>query len=630
MCGIVGSIAFRGVVLPELVVRQRDTMTHRGPDSSGLWTSPDQRVCLGHRRLAIIDLSPGGHQPMVDAERDTVITFNGEIYNFLQLREVLSAAGYSFRTHSDTEVILAAYAHWGVDFLNHLEGMFALVLYDRRRHHVVLARDRAGEKPLYFHQNAERLTFASEIKAILADPDVARRASVSAINEYFAYGYATGSQSMIHGVHRLLPGQRMVIALETGVVAIESYWQLPSPLPPSEPASASTEALVNTLHDLLREAVTRQLVSDVPIGVLLSGGLDSSIVTAIAAQSSAVPVRTFTARFPGHQAFDEGPYARMVADHLGTVHTELTVAPVDQMLLEDLVRQFDDPISDSSMIPTLLVSREIRKHATVALGGDGGDELFGGYVRYPALLRQQRRRAQIPAALRRPLGAIGNALIPDGVRGRGALEALSGDDRTGYALAGQIFRAEERSMLSDAIAALDGDVLRAPELRRITAAIDQRATLLQRATSLDFRMYMVDDVLVKVDRAAMLASLEVRAPFLDRRVIEFAFGSVPDSLRATVSQRKVLLRRLGARLLPSALDLHRKQGFSIPIDHWMRTEWSSILDEAVAEESVLVSSRALRHYIGLLRRGRPVGERLFALVFLRLWERAYGITDVAA
>lgn len=627
MCGIIGAISFRDALDRHLLEKQRDTMTHRGPDSAGMWFSENGRVGFGHRRLAIVDLTPGGHQPMVDPLNGNTITFNGEIYNYLLLRDELIAKGHLFRTQSDTEVILAAYREWGVASLERLQGMFALAIHDQQTQRVLLARDRAGEKPLFYRVTDTGFFFASEAKALLADPSCPRRVKRESLNEYFAYGYVTGANTMFADIHRVLPGERIVIDLQKGGQRKHDlYWRLPEFSPSS--AYPDDTQTVEHVHELLKGAVRRQLAADVPVGVLLSGGVDSSLVAAIAAEVSDSRIRTFTARFPGHQGFDEGPFARLVADHIGSEHIELETPPADMELLHMLVEQFDDPIADSSMIPTYLVSKEIRKHATVALGGDGGDELFGGYHRYPALLRQESLRRRIPRVFRRIGATVGSAFIPDGARGRGTLEALAGDVGTGIANAGRIYRVDERVQLSPHLRNLGKDHLQAPEkLRR--QAMTNRLSPVQRGTAIDFSSYMVDDVLVKVDRASMLTSLEVRAPFLDVPVVEYAFHAVPDYLKATQQDRKVVLRRLGAVLLPPTLDLKRKQGFSIPVDSWMRSTWRPILDHVSLKRPFsLIDETTLAKYRSLLLRGRPVGDRLFAMVFLRLWEEHFRISDV--
>ena len=627
MCGIVGSISLREPINVDLLTRQRDVITHRGPDSEGLWVSPDRVVAFGHRRLAIIDLSPGGHQPMLHHSSGCVITFNGEIYNYVALRVELRNLGHFFRTASDTEVILAAYQEWGDAFLTRLEGMFAFAIYDPNRKRVLFARDRAGEKPLFFHTMEGRTSFASEIKALLIDSRYSRRVRPQALNDYLAYGYTTGSETIFAGIHRLNPGSKLVVDLLDGSIIESSYWTLPTTR--AHAADDSDDTLVERLHELLRGAVSRQLVADVPVGILLSGGVDSSLIAAIAAEVSTTPVSTFTVRFPGEIAFDEGPFARLVSSHLGSIHSEIEARPASADLLLRLAAQFDEPLADSSMIPMFMVSEEIRRHATVAIGGDGGDELFGGYKRYPQFIRGEQLRKLVPGFVRGGLASVAERLIPDGAPGLGMLQGLAGTLGTSIANAGRIFRADERVTLSPSIASFSLAQLTAPERRRSEMFSERRSTV-QRATSVDFSGYMVDDVLVKVDRASMLSSLEVRAPFLDTGVINFAFTEVPDHLRSTTRERKVLLKMLGHRLLPAKLDLSRKQGFSIPLAEWLRGMWRPIVTEMVADQGQsIIAKDAIKRFQMLLDSGKPVESRLFSLMLLRMWERTYEVTDVS-
>lgn len=625
MCGIAGKVSFGQSVDMPLLERQRDSMTHRGPDSAGLWQSPDRRVGFAHRRLAIIDLSPGGHQPMVHQQTGVTITFNGEIYNYVSLRDDLRARGHEFRTHSDTEVILAAFVEWGVDCVERLDGMFALAIYDPRSERVMLARDRAGEKPLFYRVTSAGVEFASEMKALLLDPSCPRRIRAKSLDEFFGYGYVTGENTIFADIKRVEPGALLLIDLNSGSCTSRRYWSLPQF--DQRTPKRQLDVVASSLCEVLEGAVRRQLVADVPVGILLSGGVDSSIIAALAARVSESRVRTFTVRFPGHSQYDEGPFAKLVAQHVGSDHVELEASPPDPDLMSRLVAQFDEPISDSSMIPTYLVCREIRRHATVAIGGDGGDELFGGYHRYPAQLRQEQLRARVPGFARRAIAA-GSALLPVAAPGRGFLSALGGGADDSIANPGRIFREDERLALSRALREHAGVAAGAAERVR-RAFMRDRATLLQRATAVDFASYMVDDVLVKVDRASMLTSLEVRAPFLDRSVIEFAFSQVPDEFKATDIGRKLILRELGSSLLPASLDLTRKQGFSIPIDAWLQNEWKSVIDDALQGESpMLVDASAVARYRGLLSQGKAVGNRLFTLAFLLLWEREYRPTDV--
>jgi asparagine synthase (glutamine-hydrolysing) len=619
MCGIVGAASRRGAPAPETLERMRDALAHRGPDGAGSWRSDDGTVALGHRRLSILDLSPAGAQPMHAEGGEAVLVFNGEIYNFPELRRELEGMGHRFRSGSDTEVLLAAYRAWGPDCLERLNGMFAFALHDLPRRRLFLARDRAGEKPLFYRHAEGRFAFASELKALLADPATPREVDPEALEAYLAYGYVPGAGCILRGVHKLLPGHALLYDVEGDELREWAWWRLPDAPPAGAPADP--DLLADELEGLLEDAVRRQLVADVPVGVLLSGGLDSSLVTAMAARAGG-RVKTFTITFPGHGGFDEAAYARLVARHFGTEHVELEAEPATVELLPRLARQYDEPMADSSMVPTYLVSRLVREHATVALGGDGGDELFGGYPHYCWLQQQERARRVVPAPLRRAMAGVG-AATPVGVRGRNYLMGFGHDAAGSVAHVNLYFDAATRARL---LAPLAGRRTAGPEAAR-RALVARGASTLRGATEADFRSYLPDDILVKVDRASMLASLEVRAPFLDHRVVELAFGRVPDGLRATASARKILLRRVAARVLPPELDLQRKQGFSLPLGAWLKGAWGGFVESVLAEAPpTLFEPREVRALLEAQRRGRSNAQRIFALVLFELWRREYSVT----
>ena len=616
MCGIVG-FAGQAAIDCETLEAMNATMAHRGPDDRGMWFSSPRDAALAQTRLAVIDLSPAGHQPMHDISGRFHITFNGEIYNYRELREELRRAGHSFRTGTDTEVILEAYRRWGDDFVQHLVGMFAMAVYDETNRRIILARDRAGEKPLFYWLTPSRLVFASELKAMFQLPDFPRRLDRGVLEHYLAFGYVPHDLCLVEGVRKLAPAHLLTYELDGGNHAIRRYWDLPEFDARRRP---SEDDLVAELDHLLLEAVRRQMVADVPIGILLSGGVDSSLVTAMASRVSSRPIKTFTISFPGHGIHDEAPYARLVASHFGTDHTEMPAEAASVSLLPRLARQYDEPIADSSMVPTFIVSRLIREHATVALGGDGGDELFGGYPQYTWVARLHAVEAMVPSPFRRIVGRAAKAL-PAGVRGRNYLIAVGEDGFRSLTRVSLYFDQEWRSKL------LAGRVKSTPtpdEIRlRLTAGAH---TPLQAMQRLDFRSYMVDDILVKVDRASMLASLETRAPFLDPAVIEFAFGKVPDRWKVTLRQRKVLLRRLALRLLPPQLDLTRKQGFSIPLDRWFDGQWGEFMREVLASADANIFNRAaIADLLQRQERLRNQTHRIFALMMFELWRREYRI-----
>lgn len=616
MCGIVGTASKNQVENRDWLSYASDAIHHRGPDASGQWWSADGRVGLAHQRLAIIDLSPGGHQPMADRTDKLHIVFNGEIYNYRELKAELQGFGHRFSTESDTEVLLVAYRQWGEGFLSRLNGMFAFALHDSDSRCLLLARDRAGEKPLYYWAHGDTISFASELKALMHAPGLDRRIDRQAFDCYLGLGFVPGSKSILAQVSKLPPAHVLRFDLTNSACAIRRYWSAPVLLSDAETSSA--EDLVQELDALLQQSVERQLVADVPVGVLLSGGLDSSIVTALAARTR-TRVRTFTVRFPGGGRHDESAYAQAIASHFGTDHLTLDAEPSTVDILPLLAKQFDEPLIDSSMVPTYLVSRLIRQHCTVALGGDGGDELFGGYTHYDRMLKLQARFGSVPRPFRSAAALLGRHLLPIGFKGGNWLQALDIDFARDVPLIASYFDRSSRQ-------ALFGFDNESAELFWTQATPSDR-DLLQRATRMDFENYLPEDILVKVDRASMLNSLEVRAPMLDKNVIEFAFQKVHSRFKATSSARKILLRTLAKRLLPSDFDITRKQGFSIPISNWLESgPWLSFFKEVLLDKEQATFNRSfLEKLFKGQAAGRSNGERLFGLVMFELWRREYQI-----
>lgn len=619
MCGIVGAASIAPHEERAWLPVARDTLIHRGPDDAGEWWSDCMRVGLAHRRLAIIDLSPLGHQPMHRPEAGLSVVFNGEIYNYAELRRELEQLGHGFSSHSDTEVLLAAYAQWGSDCLARLDGMFAFAIYDAPQQRMFLARDRAGEKPLFYRLAGGMLHFASELKALMANPALPRRIDAEAFDCYLAMGFVPSGRCILEGYSKLLPAHALTFNLCDGSAKVWRYWHVPEL---TEHATAIDEtALIDEVESLLEDAVGRQLVGDVPVGVLLSGGIDSSLVTAMAVRRSS-RVRTFSIGFPGHGSLDETPHARLVARHFGTEHVELMAEPTSADLLPILARQFDEPMVDSSMFPTWLVSHLVRQHCTVALGGDGADELFAGYEHYPRLLRMQRRMALIPGWLSHAVAQGAEQLLPVGMKGRNYLQGLDADLNRSLPLRASHFDASIRRRLLRGHSAYP---LMAERIRE--ERIPKQSDLLQRATRMDFANYLVDDILVKVDRASMLNSLEVRAPFLDVRLIEFAYGKVPSKLKATEQDKKILLKRLAAKVLPPTFDKQRKQGFSIPLDVWLKAgPFRELFWDTLNTADCLFDGATVRKLLKDQDRGFSNTERLFALVQFELWRRAYNVS----
>jgi asparagine synthase (glutamine-hydrolysing) len=620
MCGIVGISSLSPMANRAWLATGRDTMTHRGPDDAGEWWSENGRVGLAHRRLSIIDLSPAGHQPMRDEQRGLTIVFNGEIYNFRELRAELEQCGYDFRSSSDTEVLLAAYDMWGTDCLTRLNGMFSLALYDERRQTVFLARDRAGEKPLFYHLAQGTLHFASELKSLMADPSLPRRINPHSLDCYLAMGYVPGELCILQGYSKLPAAHALIFDLQSGTAKVWRYWQVPDLTLEAAAGQVDELRLLDEMEGLLEDAVRRQLVADVPVGVLLSGGVDSSLITAMAVRSSS-RIKTFNIGFPGHGSMDETEHARLIARHFGTEHIELVAQPTTADLIPRLAAQYDEPMVDSSMIPTFLVSQLVREHCSVALGGDGGDELFGGYDHYSRLLWMHERLGRIPLPLRKAI-SFGAEKLPVGLKGRNWLQGLGVDLQQGLPLIASYFDATNRRQL---MAKHVGWGLVAESI--YNDRIPPHRDLLQRATRMDFQDYLAEDILVKVDRASMLSSLEVRAPLLDYRLIEFAFGKVPSHLKSTSQDKKILLKRLTAKVLPPEFDRQRKQGFSIPLAEWLKEgPFLMLFQEVLLDAACIFDRRAVSGLLKGQAQGRNNGERLFALVLFELWRREYSIT----
>lgn len=611
MCGIYGIAKRDAVVDRDLLSGQRDLLAHRGPDDAGLWLGGDGRVALGHRRLAVIDLSPAGHQPMVSEDGRYAIVFNGEIYNFRALRSELQQQGFHFHSDSDTEVMLVAYRAWGESCLDRFNGMFAFVIYDRGDEGtpptLFFARDRAGKKPFYYFYDGREFEFASELKAISHAGEV----SLIALNYYLALGYIPGEQCFAEGVKKLPPAHAGRLDLNTFRLNVWQYWQLPANQPNP---GVDGEMLADEAEALLSDAVALRMVSDVPLGVLLSGGLDSSLIAAIAARQSSSPIKTFTLSLPGSK-LDEASYAQCVADHLSTDHHVLELASPSLGDLEEIAPLIDEPLADSSLIPSYLISKLTRRHVTVALGGDGGDELFGGYSDYPLALATQQRLGRMPRPL---LGCVSRLAgsLPAGVKGRNRLASLRGGPLEqqiwgspyfDIALRKRLFNQDQARRLREQI--------EAPE-RFLLDLFHTGKDAVDRMTRAHFGSILPDDFLVKVDRASMANSLEARTPFLDYRLVEFAFAKIPSIWKVRGSETRRVEQILARRLLPPKLDTKRKQGFSIPLDDWLRVDRCQLLRNYMSYLPDCINRDEVERLIAGLFRGRANGARLYALLVL--------------
>jgi asparagine synthase (glutamine-hydrolysing) len=608
MCGIAGLWDRRRRLQPEALAGLAEAMTaaliHRGPDAGAVWRDDGAGLALGHRRLSIVDLSPNGAQPMASSCGRFVVSYNGEVYNAAELRQPLEAAGRRFRGHSDTEIIVEGAALWGVRAtIEQLIGMFALALWDRRERVLVLVRDRLGIKPIYWTLRDGRFAFGSELKALRADRDGRWALDRDALAAYLRFGYIPAPRTIYQGVHKLAPGMILTVG-ETGEPTIEPYWSLADIARQGEAArlDVSEDEAADRLDALLKDAVGRRMVADVPLGAFLSGGIDSSTVVAMMQAQSTRAVRSFTIGFR-ERGYDEAQHAAAVAAHLGTDHTELYVSPQQALdVIPNLPAMFDEPFADSSQIPTFLVSEMTRRHVTVALSGDGGDELFAGYTRYFRGEGVWRTIEAMPQGARDLAAAGVRALSPTTWS---ALASLVPEARRPvqfgdkmHKLAGLLAgESEEASAFYRQVVSLW------VEPARILVGGNEPKTLLEdssirglvphfieRMQYLDTLLYLPDDILTKVDRASMAVSLEARVPLLDHRVVAFSW-TLPTAMKAQGGVGKRLLRKVLYRYVPRDLVERPKRGFTLPVAEWLRgplRPWAeALLDERrIAGEGV--------------------------------------------
>jgi len=620
MCGIAGIFLRNGDTVGEQPLAAMTTcLAHRGPDGDGFFRRGP--VGLGHRRLAIIDLVTGD-QPMSNEGAGVTVVFNGEIYNFRELRRELEARGRRFRTSSDTEVILRAYEEYGVDCLRHLRGMFAFAIWDQRRHRLFLARDRVGIKPLVYAWDGRRLLFASEPKAILEDPSVPRRIDWEALRDYLTLHYIPSPRTIFADIRKLPPGCFLTVDLEGGEPKVQRYWDLRF-----EPDVRRSEAdWLEGLRAHLHDAVSSHLVSDVPIGAFLSGGMDSGTVVALMAGATRGHVRTFAIGFD-EASHDELAHARRVAQHHGTQHFEFVVKPDALEVLPKLVWQFDEPFADSSAIPTYFVSKITREHVTVALSGDGGDENFLGYSRYVRALALHDRLDRFPGVLARSLFRWAARLSPDTLRGHGYLEMLGSDPVARYFRLMAFQRSEGlRRILSEEARQQVAPLVTPALFHRLDAAAgapDYASTL----QSIDVRCYLPEDILTKVDKASMLVSLESRVPLLDHVLMEFV-ATMPSGLKFRNGAGKAILKKAMADRLPPETLTRRKMGFGVPLAEWFRRDVGAytreVLEGRRTRERGLLDPRAVSTVLDEHQSGaRDRSSQIWALLCLEEWARRW-------
>ena len=619
MCGIAGIADDRGLPADAVLQHARDLLAHRGPDDVGLYTSARRDAALLFRRLSIIDLSPAGHQPLSNEDGRLWIVFNGEVYNFERLRAELEGLGHHFRSRTDSEVIVQAYEQWGTACVQRFIGMFAFAIWDEERRTLFAARDRLGIKPLYYQRTGGSFRFASELKSLVALPGGPHAIDREALWHYLARGYVSPPRTIYQDARSVPPGHFVTWTADSHALEITRYWDPVDayargrlPIGARSPEDASTE-----LEAALRDAVQLRLRSDVPIGAFLSGGIDSSVVAALMASLAGTTVKTFTIRF-AERAYDEAPHARKIAAHLGTDHHELHATEAQAMdFIPRLAEYYDEPFADSSALPTYLISLLARQHVTVALSGDGGDELFGGYEHYRTIGQRLQIARRVPAMAGEWLGKLGRA---------------RGGQRVDRALASLPLATEPERFFD-----YYTSIWRPFELERLVPGLDEPAAApasrlhgadsdLAIFTMSDLQRYLPDDILTKVDRASMAVSLEARVPLLDHRVVEFVL-SLADEVRVPAGRPKALLRSVLSRYLPDALVDRPKQGFGVPLDAWLRGPLRGLLTDYLAAGRLrregLFDPQVVETWVDRFLAGEIGHARVWVLLVYQMWAEQY-------
>jgi asparagine synthase (glutamine-hydrolysing) len=616
MCGITGKINFDSLKVVESheLKQMTDIISHRGPDDEGFYIN--KNVGLGFRRLSIIDLNTG-HQPLSNEDGSKWIVFNGEIYNFLEQREILIQKGYSFKTKTDTEVILKLYEAFGVSCLQYLRGMFAFAIWDNDKQQLFCARDRFGIKPFYYYADNEKFVFGSEIKAILKGGDIKKQLSYDALDSYFAFGYITGNLSIYEKIKKLQPAHYLLLSLKGKVtLEIKRYWKVLFEVDYSKTEKQWCEEIENTLS----ESVKIHMISDVPLGAFLSGGIDSSSVVAMMAKNSNKPIQTFSIGFK-EQKYNELEYAREIAQKYGCVHHEQIIEPESISLLPKLVKAYDEPFADSSAIPTYYVSKFAREFVTVALSGDGGDELFAGYWIYRYFKNIRKWSSPSPALNNFLWGNIHKS-IPKKISGKGLTYFLS-QNRNYLGAHLCIWQQSERNRLILNQGSYFNST-HSPEASKEKILRNGKPNdFITNLQYLDMQTYMVDDILTKVDRASMLSSLEVRVPLLDHKFAEMSF-KIPSNLKLKNNEGKYIFKKSMNSTLTKNVLKHPKQGFAVPLSLWFNKDLKSYINDTLLSQNPLFSNYLDKRYVKRIvendRNGmRDFSAKIWSLVWFEEW-----------
>jgi asparagine synthase (glutamine-hydrolysing) len=613
MCGILGRISLTEKIGEDSMKIALDLMIHRGPDAAGVWTSPSENIWLGHRRLSILDLSDLGTQPMVSFDGKLVIVFNGEIYNFKSIKNELRKNGYEFRSESDTEVLLNAWHCWKEETLQKIDGMFSFAVLDTASNILVLARDRIGEKPLYYQQTNNGIVFSSELKSILSINSENKQINHLALDCLLGFGYVPGDLCIIEGVKKLPQSSYLTYNIGEDNPIVKTYWTYPLP------ANILTQEnlLIEKLDTLIGNSVRSQMVADVPVGVMLSGGLDSSLITAYAAEADK-DVYTFTVGFEGYGGADERHYARQIAQWFGTRHRELNVTGANPEIMSLLAAQCCEPSTDPAIIPGYLIYKAASEHCKVVMGGDGGDEIFGGYDRYETWKYLKLKYGNLPIRFRSMIANSAENILPIGFKGRHSLMQMDADFESSIPLKDNLFTEAERKIL----------LPNSWEISNTYAIknnmVNQNLTFLERAMRYDMNGFLPDNILTKVDRSSMLSSVEVRSPFLSKEILEFSLGEINTELK----RRKKILRHLAKQKLPNFFNFQRKQGFVPPLEYWMKEKkWQEFIKDNLFSSESIFNEKMLNKFMKGDGKRFFNKRRLFSLLMIQLWMQSHNIKN---
>lgn len=619
MCGIFGASFQNKPISHDLFSESLELIHHRGPDSTGKFFDDASFIAFGHKRLSIIDLTDHGSQPMSSIDKKYQIIFNGEIYNFSEIRTKLKSFGYKFFSSSDTEVLLNAYIEWGAEAVKKFRGMFSFAIYDKSKKIIFLARDCSGEKPLFYSIVDGDLLFGSELKPLLNFSHNLKFVDRKSFSYLFQNGYTPKDKSIFKHIYKLQPGSYLTFDLTKRTHVVEKFWKILSDKKNLQ-LNLNENQMLAKLDKCLEDAVNLQLNSDVPLAILLSGGLDSSLITSVASRSQE-NLNTFTVSFDGHGFFDEAPHAELISKTYKTNHHVVEAKDINPEIISKLTYYFDDPMFDPSMIPSFLVAQSISKKFKVALSGDGGDELFGGYNHYTKLIRLKKIATLLPLGLRKYLSQLSQNILPIGARGRKSIELFSTDFSSSYANVNEFFSEDEQvRYFSSEIIEKDPNI-GSPSKGAIISSKDYLLNI----TINDFKNYLSEDLLVKMDRASMANSVEFRTPFLDRNLIEFAFNQVPSSLKVDKNNKKILLKKLASRILPPAFDANRKQGFAIPLSNFLHEKrWREYFYETIIDfDSTLINKTDCLKMLDDKSRLFQNAGRLFGIIFFIHWIRTH-------